>query len=147
MLLKTWFSRRPRRIESLESELARERHRHQLEVDQFLSLIESAADRRQEIIALGAKVVEELSMQRSALAKSIDEVVLPALRDCEEQYGHSSRTRRVMEKVLEHFFCPVIGENLQSGQELEIEDAEGLVDEFKKFLDDVSPDDFAAGDS
>jgi hypothetical protein len=146
MLFKVW-TRRAQRIKSLESELARERDRHQWEVDQFLRLIESAADKRQEIIALGAEVVQELSMQRSALARSIDEVVVPALRDCEEQYGHSSRTRRAMEKVLEHFFCPVIGEDLQPLHGPEIEDVEGLIDEFREFLDDVSPDDFAQGDS
>lgn len=146
MIFKTWL-RRAQRTKSLEAELARERQQHQLEIDQFLHLIESTANKRQEIIALGAKVVQELSMQRSALARSIDEVVLPALRDCEEQYGHSSRTRSVMEKVLEHFFCPVIGETLQSDQVVEVEDTEGLVDEFRKFLDDVSPDDFTQGDS
>jgi len=131
----------------LESELATERQQHQREVDQFLYLIKIAADKRQEVVAVGAKVVRELSMQRSGLARSIDEVALPALRDCEAQYGHDSRSRRAMEALLEHFFCPVLGESLQAGRAPELGDVEGLIDDFREFLDDVSPEDFAEGDS
>jgi hypothetical protein len=52
-----------------------------------------------------------------------------------------------MEALLEHFFCPVLGESLQAGRAPELGDVEGLIDEFREFLDDVSPEDFAEGDS
>lgn len=143
MFIKSWFSRNKvatleSEVAALESKLEGERRSRRQIVSRLGDQLTELAIQRKKDIALGAKWIQELSMRRSMLAMSIEQVVLPMLRDCEAQHEHDARTRRIMEAVLEKCSRPTFGEDEESS----IEDSEETIARFKDFLDEVSPDDF-----
>ena len=142
MFIKSWFSRGKvatlkSEVLTLESRLDEERRFGRQMVDRLGGQLSRLAAQRQRDIALGSKWIQELSMRRSMLATSIEQVVLPMLRDRETQDAHDARTRRIMEAVLEKCSEPMFGE-----EESSVEDSEETVARFREFLDEVSPDDF-----
>ena len=142
MFIKSWFSRN--KVATLESEVAaleaklhdERRSRRQIVGRLSEQLMELAIQRKKDI-ALGAKWIQELSKRRSMLAMSIEQVVLPILRNREAQLVHGERTKRIMEEVLEQCSCPTL-----EGEGSSAEDSEEAIARFREFLDEVNPDDF-----
>jgi hypothetical protein len=122
---------------ALESKLDDERRSRRQIVGRLGDQLAELGIQRKKDIALGVKWIRELSMRRSMLAMSIEQVVLPMLRDGETQYEHDARTRRIMEAVLEKCSSPMFEEEGSP-----VEDSEDAIARFKEFLDEVNPDDF-----
>ena len=144
MFIRSWFSRSKvatleSEVVALESKLEDERRSRRQIVSHLRDQLTELAAQRKKDIALGAKWIRELSMRRSMLAMSIEQVVLPMLRDEETQYAHDARTRRIMEAVLEKCSGSLFEEE---EEESSIEDSEEAIAQFRAFLDEVSPDDF-----